>query len=177
MSASCKLPSSSSTTANMTTRFSSLVTKTFGSRFSYAASCFIFVRGLQLLFWFLEYMRFLMLIIIATSGLYLYGSLSFCTTICFVNHWRKAEDGIRRKTDKAAAWIAFIAYVVTGFVCLPIYLSFVTVGIIVSSFFVSDHLSQRHHPFWFLTHMFFHFSVSVTKCFIINDIITNSCSA
>jgi hypothetical protein len=102
--------------------------------------------------------------------LYLYGSLSVCTTICSVNHWRKAEDGIRRKTDKAAAWIAFIAYVVTGFVYLPTYLSFVSTGIIVLSFIVSHHLSQRHHPRWFLSHMFFHFSVSVTKCFIIYEI-------
>ena len=132
------------------------------------SSCFFLVPGIY---------AFLNAYYYCHKWLYLYGSLSFCTTICSVNHWRKAENGIRRKTDKAAAWIAFIAYVVTGFVCLPIYLSFVTVGIIVSSFFVSDHLSQRHHPFWFLTHMFFHFSVSVTKCFIINDIITNSCSA
>jgi hypothetical protein len=99
--------------------------------------------------------------------LFLYGSLSLSTTVCSINHWRRAEDGIRRKMDIVAASIAFIAYVITGFVYLPLYLSFVTVGTIISSFLVSDYLSRRNYPYWFFTHMFFHFSVSVTKCFII----------
>ncbi len=99
--------------------------------------------------------------------LYLYGSLSVCTTGCSINHWRRAEDGIRRKIDIVAASIAFIAYVITGFVYLPLYLSFVTVGTIISSFLVSDYLSRRNYPYWVFIHMFFHFSVSVTKCFII----------
>lgn len=106
--------------------------------------------------------------------IYLYGCLSLCTTICSVNHWRRAEDGVRRKIDKAAAWTAFIAYVITGFVYLPLCLSFVTAGTIISSFLVSDYLSQRHHQYWCCTHMFFHFSVSVTKCFIIYYIIDTS---
>jgi hypothetical protein len=103
--------------------------------------------------------------------LYLYGSLSLSTTICSVNHWRRAEDGIRRKIDIAAASIAFIAYVITGFVFMPLYLSFGTVATIISSFIVSDYLSRRRHPYWFLPHMFFHLSVSATKCFIIYYII------
>ena len=99
--------------------------------------------------------------------LYLYASISVCTTVCSVNHWRRAEDGIRRKIDQASARIAFIVYVVTGFYYLPIYLSIVTVLTIATSFAISDHLSLMHHSLWPLSHIFFHLSVTVTKMFII----------
>lgn len=99
--------------------------------------------------------------------LHLYASLSVCTTVCSVNHWRKAEDGLRRKIDKAAAWTAFVAYVITGFIYLPIPLSITTVSTIAISFKISDNLSLKHHPVWPFIHAFFHLSVSVTKMFII----------
>jgi len=105
--------------------------------------------------------------------LYLYGFLSISTTICSVNHWRCAEDGIRRKVDRIVAIIVFIIYVATGIIYLPIYLSVITLGTIMSSFIISDHLSQRHHPYWFISHMFFHASVSVTKILIIYYILDN----
>ena len=103
--------------------------------------------------------------------LYLYASLSVCTTVCSINHWRQAEDGIRRKIDKVAAWIAFFVYLITGFLFLPIYLSTTTASIIISSYMVSDYYSQKHNLYWPVTHMFFHFVVSSTKCIIIYYII------
>ena len=105
--------------------------------------------------------------VIYFQWLYLYALLSVCTTVCSVNHWIKAEDGVRRKIDQAAARIAFIIYVVTGFYYLPIYLSIVTVLTIATSFAISDYLSLMHHPLWPLSHIFFHLSVTVSKIFII----------
>jgi hypothetical protein len=100
--------------------------------------------------------------------LYIYGFLSVSTTICSVNHWRHAEDGIRRKIDRIVAGISFVIYVTTGIILFPIYLSVVTLGIITSSFIISNYLSQKHHPYWFLVHVFFHISVTITKIIIIS---------
>lgn len=99
--------------------------------------------------------------------LYLYAFISLCTTVCSINHWRQAEDGIRRKIDKVVAWSAFIVYFVTGFLYFPIYLSTTTASIIISSYMVSDYYSQKHHPYWPVIHMFFHLVGSSTECIII----------
>lgn len=118
-------------------------------------------------FFFLVPATYAFLNVIYFQWLYLYASLSVCTTICSINHWRKAEDGVRRKIDRVAAWTAFLVYVITGFIYLPNYLSIATLTTITTTFAISDSLSQTHHPYWPRSHVLFHLSVSLTKCCII----------
>lgn len=99
--------------------------------------------------------------------LYMYFAASALATIFSINHWRKAEDGIRRIMDKIVAWITFFIYFVTAFMYMPMYLTFSLLATVVSAFFVSDTLSKKHYPYWFFAHIFFHLSISGSKCVII----------
>lgn len=107
------------------------------------------------------------------NAIYLYGFVSVSTTICSINHWRCAEDGLRRKVDKIVAMMAFIIYFSTGCVYFPIYISVVTFATIALSFMISNHLSKNHDPYWVLAHVFFHASVTITKIIIIYHILNN----
>lgn len=109
------------------------------------------------------------------SGLYLYGCVSLFTMLFSMNHWRDAEDGIRRAIDCHAARICFVVFFVSGCIyCRGIYLYVygLPIAIItVTLFLISNHLSIQGHNRWYFAHMLFHLSVIVSESLIIYCII------
>ena len=87
------------------------------------------------------------------SGLYLYGCVSLFTMLFSINHWRDAEDGIRRAVDCYAAYICFVVFFVSGCIyCREIlfYIAGANIIIITTLFLISDYLSIQGHKRWYL---------------------------
>lgn len=108
------------------------------------------------------------------SSLYLYGCVSLFTMLFSINHWRDAEDGIRRAVDCYAAYICFVVFVISGFIyCRGIlfYIAGANIIIITTLFLISDYLSIQGHNRWYFAHMLFHLFVIIGECFVIYCII------
>lgn len=109
------------------------------------------------------------------SSLYLYGCVSLFTMLFSINHWRDAEDGIRRAVDCHAARICFVVFFVSGCIyCRDIYLYVYGIPITiitVALFLISNHLSIQGYNRWYFAHMLFHLSVIVSEILIIYCII------
>lgn len=109
------------------------------------------------------------------SSLYLYGCVSLFTMVFSINHWRDAEDGIRRAIDCYAAYICFVVFFVSGCIyCRGIYLyvyGLLITIITVTLFLISNHLSIQGHNRWYFAHMLFHLSVIVSESLIIYCIV------
>jgi hypothetical protein len=118
------------------------------------SSCFLLVPGAYAFF----------------HGLYLQSFLCVLAAVLSLNHWRCAENGYRRFFDKSVAWICFFVFLIYG--CLDcqrthFYYYTILLFIVASSFFLSNYLSVRWHPYWFGTHMFFHFVCALATCVVI----------
>lgn len=108
------------------------------------------------------------------SSLYLYGCVSLFTSLLSMNHWRNAEDGVRRAIDCYGAYICFVVFVLSGCIyCRGIYLYIagVIISIIIGFFLMSDYLSIQHHHRWYVAHIFFHLFVTIGECLIIYSIV------
>ena len=108
------------------------------------------------------------------SSLYLYGCVSLFTMLFSINHWRDAEDGIRRAVDCYAAYICFVVFVISGFMyCRGIlfYIAGAIIIIITTLFLISDYLSIQGHNRWYFVHMLFHLFVIIGECLIIYCIV------
>jgi len=108
------------------------------------------------------------------SSLYLYGCISLFTSLLSMNHWRDAEDGVRRAIDCYMAYICFVVFVISGCIyCRGIffYIAGANISIIIAFFLISDYLSIQHHTRWYVAHMFFHFFVTIGECFVIYCIV------
>jgi len=104
------------------------------------------------------------------SSLYLYGCVSLFALLLSINHWRDAEDGVRRAIDCYMAYICFVVFVISGFIyCRGIFFygGGAIISIIIGFFLMSDYLSIQHHHRWYVAHMFFHLFVTIGECFII----------
>ncbi len=100
-------------------------------------------------------------------GFIIYSLLSISNAIFSINHWRRAEDGIRRKLDVFIARLSFIVYFSSGLFYLQNITSLLTITLISSSYFISKRLSLKHNSYWVIAHFIFHISVSSTKILII----------
>ena len=108
------------------------------------------------------------------SSLYLYGCVSLFTSLLSINHWRDAEDGVRRAIDGYAAYICFVVFVFSGFIyCRGIffYIAGAIISIIIGFFLMSDYLSIQHHARWYVAHIFFHLFVIMGECLVIYCIV------
>jgi hypothetical protein len=105
------------------------------------------------------------------NQMYLYGTVCTYNTILSVNHWRDAQDGVRRLIDRISACTCFLVYFIGGCMyCRGIYFYGYGISIlfvILSSFFTSNYLSVRWHPLWIYAHIMFHLSVSLSEFLVI----------
>lgn len=112
------------------------------------------------------------------NSCYLYTIVCSTTSILSINHWRNAEDGIRRKLDTVAARLCFVIYFLSGcYYCRGIYLYGYGITILalnIFTFMLSNYLSTTWHPYWILSHVSFHFSVLISECLVIYCAIENS---
>jgi hypothetical protein len=107
-----------------------------------------------------------------SHALYLFSFLCVLATGLSFNHWRRAENGYRRKVDKLIAWVCFVVFLFNGcydcrgtrfyYYAVPIVLFFIS-----SSFLFSDYLSVRLHPLWCCSHMIFHLVSALATCIVI----------
>ena len=100
-------------------------------------------------------------------GFIIYSLLSISTTIFSINHWRCAENGIRRTLDVFMARFAFIVYFISGLFYLQNITALLTITLISSSYLISCHLSVKQNSYWLHAHVLFHIFVSSTKILII----------
>ena len=109
--------------------------------------------------------------------LYLYGGVCTSTTFLSINHWRRAEDGMRRKIDRLVAILCFILYAVSGSLyCRGIYLYGYGVPIIatvIGSFMASNYMSTHWHPLWCYMHMFFHLATALSECLVVQCVVSH----
>jgi hypothetical protein len=109
------------------------------------------------------------------SSLYLYGCISLFTSALSCNHWRDAEDGVRRAVDCHAARIGFAIYAISAFMYSSgIFLYGLVIPVIiitVTLFFISNHLSIQGHPRWHVVHAAFHLFVTIGSCIVIYSVI------
>ena len=106
--------------------------------------------------------------------LYLYGVISLFAAFLSINHWRDAEDGIRRAIDCYIAYTCFVVFVVLGLIyCRGIffYVAVAFISMIIALFLISDYLSIQCHPHWHFVHILFHLFVTIGKCIVIYCII------
>jgi hypothetical protein len=104
------------------------------------------------------------------NQLYIYGTVCIFTNVLSINHWRNAEDGIRRKMDIIAASSGAVIYITSWIIyckdtCFFIGIPIITLVFI--SFFLSNYLSIRWNPYWVYVHMLFHFMVALSKMLVI----------
>jgi hypothetical protein len=102
---------------------------------------------------------------------YLHLFISIYATLFSINHWRKAEDGIRRKMDIIAASSGTLIYFVNwNIYCEGVHflIGIFILSIVFVSFFVSDYLSLCWNRYWLYIHMFFHFCVSLSEMLVID---------
>ena len=100
-----------------------------------------------------------------------YGNVCVYTLIFSINHWRKAEDGIRRKMDIIVATSAALIYIFSWVVycegtCFLIGIPIITLVFI--SFLLSNYLSVRWNPHWVYMHMLFHVFCSISEMLVIH---------
>jgi hypothetical protein len=102
---------------------------------------------------------------------YFYGSVCVLTNVLSINHWRKAENGIRRIIDIIAASSAALIYIASWIIyCEDIcfLIGVIILCMVVVSFLLSNYLSVCWNPHWVYMHMFFHFCVSLSKLLVIH---------
>jgi len=96
---------------------------------------------------------------------YFYGSVSAITTLCSANHWRNAEDGVRRTIDRIVAHASFITYLVTGCVFLRGVLLYgygtSVGGIMLIFYYFSARLAKQGNSRWVYCHFLFHVFVAL----------------
>ena len=109
------------------------------------------------------------------SSLYLYGCISLFVTIFSCNHWRDAEDGVRRAIDCHVARISFVIYATSAFMYssgMFLYgLVIPVIIIVVTLFFISHYLSIQGHPRWHFVHAAFHLFVTIGSCVVIYSVL------
>jgi hypothetical protein len=102
---------------------------------------------------------------------YLYSVISLCTTLFSINHWRRAECGLRRRMDRVVARGAFIIYVFTGCMHLnPLHSSGYLFPICLC-YCLSCGLSYHNYSMWVAMHFLFHLCTTIAKLNIINAMI------
>ena len=102
---------------------------------------------------------------------YFFGSVCVLTNVLSINHWRKAENGIRRIIDIIAASSAALIYIASWIIyCEDIcfLIGVIILCMVVVSFLLSNYLSVCWNPHWVYMHMFFHFCVSLSKLLVIH---------
>jgi len=106
------------------------------------------------------------------NDFYFYGTVCVYTFIFSINHWRKAEDGIRRKIDIIAASSGALIYIASWIVyCKDIcFLMGIPILILVFVSFLFSHLLSIYWNvgYWVYMHMFFHFCVSLSEMLVIH---------
>ena len=118
------------------------------------SSCFFLVPGIYAFY----------------NEFYLHGSVCVVTNILSINHWRKAEDGFRRKMDIIAASSGAVIYITSWIVycentCFLIGIP--SISLVFVSFFLSHYLSVHWNSDWVYVHALFHFAVSLSKMLVI----------
>ncbi len=101
---------------------------------------------------------------------YLHGSVCILTNILSINHWRKAEDGFRRKMDIIAASSGALIYITSWIVYCEntcFLMGIPSITLVFISFVLSHYLSVHWNSDWVYIHMLFHFSVSLSKMLVI----------
>ena len=99
---------------------------------------------------------------------YLYSMISLCTTLFSINHWRRAECGLRRRMDRVVARGAFIVYVFTGYMHLNPLDSSVCLFPICLCYWLACVLSYNNYSCWVVMHFLFHLCTTIAKLNIIN---------
>jgi hypothetical protein len=106
---------------------------------------------------------------------YLHCMISLCTTLFSINHWRRAECGMRRSLDRVVARGAFIVYVYTGYMHLNLFHSSICIFPICLCYWLADVLFHYNYSGWVVMHFLFHLCTTVAKLNIINAMILQYC--
>lgn len=121
------------------------------SKWLVLSSCFFIVPGI-----YAYYLNF-----------FLYGTMSCITSLASINHWRKADIGIRRNIDVIVAHLSFGLYLVSGLIYLRGWI-FYGLGIpgcifIILFFYLSKNLKEPGNNHWLYCHFLFHLFVALTQ--------------
>jgi len=98
-----------------------------------------------------------------------YSLILFGTTLCSVNHWRKAENGVRRMIDIAYASFSFTTFLTTGIRVMRNFKGYSGLGAIIYCYKMSNHLYHTEGPDsnWYIYHFIFHLLMTLLLMCII----------
>jgi len=101
-----------------------------------------------------------------------YSLILLGTTICSVNHWRKAEDGIRRMIDLGYASFSFSTFLSLGVMHIRNWYGYAFLAAIVYCYKMSHHIYQTKGPNsnWNVYHFMFHLLMTFELMFIIKKL-------
>ena len=121
------------------------------SKWLVLSSCFFIVPGI-----YAYYLNF-----------FLYGTMSCITSLASINHWRKADIGIRRNMDLIVAHLSFVLYLVSGLIYLRGWILY-GLGIpgcifILLFFYLSKKMMENGKNEWLYCHFLFHLFVALTQ--------------
>ena len=108
------------------------------------------------------------------SSYFFFGCVSTITTVNSINHWRKAEDGMRRTIDRITASISFAIYFCTGCIFLrgPVLYAYAIPGVfaILGFYYLSHKFANQGSNKWLYSHFFFHLFVGIEQFVVLYGI-------
>jgi hypothetical protein len=96
------------------------------------------------------------------------------TSIVSMNYWRNPVPSLRRTCDLVCSNTCFVIMVYHGikYVHYKPYLvaGYPLLGVMVSSFLLSNWLHQHGNKYWYLSHIVFHISIIANKTMIVDSL-------
>jgi hypothetical protein len=111
-----------------------------------------------------------------TLNLFYYTLISALTTAVSINHWRKAELGLRRDIDMLVAHISFAIYFASGcYYIIPIggkeLWMLAMPGCLLTLLFIhlSNRLMEMQSNKWVICHLIFHVFVTIEQMLVLRN--------
>jgi hypothetical protein len=90
--------------------------------------------------------------------------------VASINHWRRAEDGMRRKIDVICARTSFAIYFVNGLIFIESFSRAMPFLIMCYVFYTFSSLfAQKGYKKWVICHALFHYTVMVMQQMVITS--------
>ena len=104
------------------------------------------------------------------TGQFFLTGVSALAGVASINHWRRAEDGIRRKVDVICARTSFTIYFINGLIFVKSYKTTLPMLIPCFTFYhLSTLFAQMGYKKWVICHALFHYTVMVMQQMVITS--------